>query len=519
MLKIITRPWAALRWALAVVFPMFAAPGATGVRTPTGRWAARLVLVGLVTVLLGLVNNWDRVGLRNWIVAVEPIDRIWLPLFGLCLYALVWLIWWLWHVLSLDVEPGSEFPDIDDAWARATDALAKAGIGLESTPLYLIFGQPPASEDALYQAGGIRPLVNQVPREPGAPIHVTANRDGIWVTCPGASAAGLLADARETRGADPYGVPEFTQNELKTIGAEGTLAIPDLLKRIDELKKHGPSRRAVDAEPQKARLAHLCRLIRRDRLGYCPINGVLLVVPVTAADPEQAPGQFATLCRTDLNVAFDVFRMRCPVLVLISEIDKLPGFPEMIERLPSKQLRRRVGQRFPLVPDVSADQIDSKIRGAVDWITETVLPGMVYALFRVETPGGEGVTDVLEGNSAILKFLTELREREGKLAELISSCCVTPSDEPLLFGGCYLAGTGADPATQQAFAEGVFKRLIEDQDLVSWTRDALESDRRDHTRARLASVALGILITLGALAATGQLAARYWSRPQEEATP
>jgi len=140
---------------------------------------------------------------------------------------------------------------------------------------------------------------------------------------------------------------------------------------------------------------------------------------------------------------------------------------------------------------------------------------MVYALFRTETPGGEGVTDVLQGNSAILTFLTELREREAKLVELISSSCLTHADEPLLFGGCYLAGTGNDPATQQAFAEGVFKRLVEDQDLVSWTADALQEDGRDHQRARVMSILLGILITLGALAAAGQIAYRFWGHPQE----
>lgn len=516
MIKLISKPWAALRWAFAVVFPMLGVSTPGGGRAAIGRWPARIALFSVVMVLLGLINNWERVGLRNWIISVEPIDRIWLPLFALCLYALMWLIWWLWHVLSLDVEPGSEFPDIDDAWARATDALAKAGIGLESTPLFLIMGQTPANEDTLYQAGGIRPMVNQVPREAGAPLHVTANRDGIWVTCPGASAAGLLTEAGEPQSADPYGVSEFTQNELKTIGADGTLAIPDLLKKLDELKhKERSPRRSLDVEPQKARLAHLCRLIRRDRGGFCPINGVLLIVPITAADPNQSSAQFATLCRTDLNTAFDVFRLRCPILVLVTDIDKLPGFPEMIERLPSKQLRRRVGQRFPLVPDVAEDQVESKIRSAIDWISETVLPGMVYALFRTETPGGEGVTDVLQGNSAILTFLTELREREAKLVELISSSCLTHADEPFLFGGCYLAGTGNDPATQQAFAEGVFKRLVEDQDLVSWTAEALHEDGRDHQRARVMSILLGTVITLGVLAAAGQIAYRFWGHPQE----
>ena len=46
-----------------------------------------------------------------------------------------------------------------------------------------------------------------------------------------------------------------------------------------------------------------------------------------------------------------------------------------------------------------------------------------------------------------------------------------------MFGGCYFAGTGHDAATQQAFASGVLMRMIkEDQDSVTWTEEAMDSD-------------------------------------------
>ena len=140
-------------------------------------------------LILGLINQPKFIGLTNWI-RNPTIGKIWLPLFGLCLYGLLWLGWWLYRILSLDVPAEeSEFPDIDRAWAQAMDALSRADIRLDSTPLFLVLGWNSGSEEAFFQAAGIKAKVNQVPRddEEVKPLHVTADRDGIWLTCPGAS--------------------------------------------------------------------------------------------------------------------------------------------------------------------------------------------------------------------------------------------------------------------------------------------------------------------------------------------
>ena len=70
-------------------------------------------------------RQYPLIGITNWIP--HPIiGRIWLPLFGLCIYMLLWLGWWLYRVLSLDVEPGvAGTPDIDRAWARRSGPWAE----------------------------------------------------------------------------------------------------------------------------------------------------------------------------------------------------------------------------------------------------------------------------------------------------------------------------------------------------------------------------------------------------------
>ena len=141
MIKLIAKPLEWLGWLWGLAFPMFSGAGAAEEKvSPAARWAGRTVLVLIGLLILGAINQAKFVGITNWIF--NPLIRkIWLPLFGLCLYILAWLGWWLYRILSLDVgSEVSEFPDIDRAWAQAMEALARADIRLDSTPLFLVLG-------------------------------------------------------------------------------------------------------------------------------------------------------------------------------------------------------------------------------------------------------------------------------------------------------------------------------------------------------------------------------------------
>ena len=45
-----------------------------------------------------------------------------------------------------------------------------------------------------------------------------------------------------------------------------------------------------------------------------------------------------------------------------------------------------------------------------------------------------------------------------------------------LLGGCYLGCTGRHPTQEQAFVTGVFPLLVDNQNFVAWTREALNED-------------------------------------------
>jgi hypothetical protein len=528
MSPIIAKPLDLLKRLFFLVFPMFGTAEAARAGDPATRWLGRIVLVGVVLAILAVINQAAMFGLSNVIRASAPwIGRLWLPLLALCLYVMLWLGWWLYRLLSLDIEPiGSEFPDIDRAWSQALEAVARADIALDSAPLFLVLGWPSVSDDDFYRAAGIKGPVRQVPGEPGAPLHVTANRDGVWLTLRGASLLGQYQEEGPGAGAALDEVmatmAEEAGDPFKTMGmgagAAATLRVEDFqatFKEAQERSRVARTRRVEDPDIHLARLRHLCRLIIRDRLGFCPINGVLVMLPI-GVDTRADLADLADACRKDLATAFDAFRMRCPVLALVCGLEQVEGFSELIERLPAEQVRKRMGQRFPLVPDLTAGEVPEKVQDAVEVVSGNLFPSMIYTMFQVESRGLEDVDEVLRGNIQLFRFLRGIVERGERMAHLVKDCIPSLRGEPVMFGGCYFAGTGRDSATEHAFASGVLMRMIkEDQDSVTWTEEALDQDA---TAARLLGrvrLVFIVIITLGVLAAAGLIAQRFLARPAD----
>jgi IcmF-related N-terminal domain len=517
MVKVIAKPLEFLKALWNLAFPMFAAgQAASAAHTPAG-WIARISLLAIVLVILAVINQADSFGLSSW-VSSPAIRRIWLPLFACCLYVMLWLGWWLYRVLSRDIEPvSSEFPDVDRAWSQALEALNREEIHLDAVPLFLVLGWPSKTESALFQAAGIKAHVKQVPSGVDEPLHVTANRDGIWLTCPGASLLGqynptVLGD----RSADVTlaGKTEDTGDPFKSIGiGQGggeTLRVEDFLASFKQAQAHAQARAAAkskqvsDRDSHLERLRHLAGLICRDRAGFCPVNGVLVTLPIATVDARSYAEEVAAACRADLIAAFGVFRMRCPVLVMICGLEDVPGFTEVVDHLPADQVRKRMGQRFPLLPDLPPAALPERIEGAVESITGGVFPPMVFTLFQIEAPNDENPEAVLRQNCQLFRFLSAMQGKAERLAHLVRDCLPKLPGDPLMFGGCYFAATGLNSANEQAFASGVLMRLIrEDQDNVTWTEETLHDDTSAWRQARLVKIALGLVIALGILAGIG----------------
>ena len=127
------------------------------------------------------------------------------------------------------------------------------------------------------------------------------------------------------------------------------------------------------------------------------------------------------------------------------------------------------------------------------------------------TEGWTRSTEVLKGNQQLFRFLGRTRERCDRLARLVRQCLPSLAGDRVMFGGCYFAGTGFDPQTEQAFASGVLVRLIQEQDNVSWTEEAMREDARFRHMARTARVVLGLVAGLLLVAILGLIGFRLFS--------
>jgi hypothetical protein len=539
----LTRLGAGLQALLGLILPVFGQVQAFRGQRARWRVVLHVALVVLITVVLALINNFT--DLHKFIQGRPFLAKMWLPGLFLLLYALAFLGRWF-YLLAIHWEEASDFPDIDEAWQEAMKELAEQRIDLTRVPVFLVLGRPagPAdeiTEDRLFSAARVQFQVQGVPRRP-APLHVYATRapgqEAVYVACGIAcrlgaqavwmSTAGTEVISQPAPGAEPEG--EFDPTKLTLVPKKGFAKKVQAIRA--EADKHGrtlsreemqeinrlygldqkdfvrlarrggaPTGTRQAAETLSARLAHLCRLIARDRQPFCPVNGILPVIPFTATDSREDASQTRADLAADLKSARAALKVNCPRYALVADLESVPGFCEFVKRFPAQQRAARLGQRFPLVPEVDPAAIPDQVDACARWVCRGVFPRWVYQFFRLETPGHEELAAVTDGNGALFRLMAQMDQRQENLGYVLQAG-MDASEGPALLGGCYVAGTGRD-ALEQAFVAGIFQRLLESQDLVTWTDETLAEDAFCHRWARRG---YGIL---AAVAAVGMAALAY----------
>jgi hypothetical protein len=530
--------WNLLKRIGRFLFPVLGK--ARGLWTPL-LWILHFLL--LIAVLVGLywLNQFFLLIPPEWVPVRFPFLRnSWLPVFVLILYLMAWVAWWLWRLLGSGEEV-EYFPDIEEAWAEAVYALAKQGIRLPDVPVFLVLGHPAEGEEILFAASRLN--LFSAPLAPGSPVRVYGNRDVVFVTCPQASLSDTLADLLEQQDVPepntsvpviPSGGSPDIDKTIPPVRGK-TRAIQMILRKAEQEGRtlndqekallaqltggpgnviseqpEGPPRAPILRAdlPQVAyiteRLKYLCRLIVRDRHPFCPINGILLVIPFAATDRDEEANASGWLYQKDLAAIRSIFQQHCPLFALVSDLERTPGFVEFLSQFEAEERRRRMGQRFPLVPDIKpgpqwAEEMAALIDSAVSWICHAVFPSWVYGLFRLEGPE-EDLSGVIHQNAQLFWLMSEMQSRKHRLSQILSQAIITPGwmgeeDRPVLFGGCYLAATGKDRSTQ-GFVPGVFSRLLEQQSAVCWTREALIEDANYHRYTQMGYLFLLTLIGL-----------------------
>lgn len=527
LLTLVALPWTALR--------------STHVG-PRLRWALHGVLLVAVLVGLGFANYF--LGFDALVRAPHSVLRlVWLPLIFALSYALAWLGWWLYRLSTAPPEP-AEFPDLDEAWQEATDALARAGMDWTSAPVFLLLGSPAGSEAALFHAAGLPLSVPQSPRSPEAPLHLFANSDGIYLSCPGAS---LLAEQAKILTAElplvssqSAGSPssdDLDQSAFRN-SHSAFLPVPDMgLKsqpwptenaawshshaesegnqavavldappapipaaanpamRADRDDRRRERLLALRHEDQleciSARLRHVCRTIVAVRKPYCPINGILALVPYAATEADDEANQAAILLERDLRTVRDATQVECPLVTLVCDLERDPGCREFLNRFPTEQRRRRLGVELPAVPPCDAEQRSRVIATGIHWICQVLMPRLIYRLLdapqATETDG-----PAQQGNVLLYRFLETIRDRHARLSRILTRALGSSQSPAWQLRGCFLAATGTDATREQGFLATLFPQLLAWQNDVSWSDAAANADVRYHRWTRWGYAGLGI---------------------------
>ena len=466
----------------------------------------------IALILVGLWFIGYLLGLDRYVRApVEALREVWLPLLFVLVYILIWLGWTLWKLLGPD-QLAADFPDIDKAWEEGVEALVQAGINLTDVPVYLVLGRPIGAEKALFNAAELKLQVKQVPRDSEAPLTVSANQDAVYVTCAGASllgryatllAGGSAAVLESARSAD-----EEARAESGPVGGErGDLATepkPATSVLVAEEEEDEPFPASPQARPsllkdteelerQTARLRYLCQRIARDRRPFCPVNGSLLLVPLSATDGETAVKETSTLAQGDLTAAREALQVQAPIFVMVCDMERAAGFGDFLAFFPEGQRRRYLGQQFPLAPDLDASARVRMVEKGVQWVGSVLIPSLVYKSWGVEGPERGAVEDVIARNVRLYRFLWDLRERQKRLGRILTRAVVMHTQGATMLGGCCFAATGRDRTREQGFAAAVFRLLNENQNFVAWTPEALAAESEYRRWTNFGYAALGIL--------------------------
>ncbi|HEV3339633.1 MAG TPA: type VI secretion protein IcmF/TssM N-terminal domain-containing protein [Pirellulales bacterium] len=419
----------------------------------------------------------------------------------------------------------SAFEDIDRAWNAGIAELERNGLDLTRLPLFLAIGSSgELHERKLFEASRLSLTIGPFPQGAAA-LHWYATDKAVYLVASEVGNLSKVATVGESvveeerkrqltpAPAAPVGAAPFNPHggtlEIKVPDLRETIATPP--PAAAPLPPPGPVGRPdyrgtmmlvgesvaasgatspgpaaldkmpirlsrEDREAQPLRLRYLCQLIRRARQPYCPINGLLTLLPYNVI---QRGGSDATEVQTsvqaDLATLTQSFRLRFPAIAVVTGLERESGFRELIRRVGFERARlQRFGKGFRVWDQATPEQL-----GALCLHACGAFELFIYELFREK----DSLTnpDKAPGNRKLYTLLCQIRrDFQKRLDRILADGYAHDSDRngrasPILFGGCYFAATGPNEATQ-AFTQSVFERLLEEQEELEWHPSILRED-------------------------------------------
>ena len=229
-----------------------------------------------------------------------------------------------------------------------------------------------------------------------------------------------------------------------------------------------------DVEEQIDRLRYVCRLLQRSRHPLCPLNGILVLLPWNGIQGAAANKELPEAMRRDLQTIREGSQLCCPVTALVTGLEAEQGFAELVRRVGVDRAKaNRFGRGFDHWTPPTAEHLEAlaahACRAFEDW---------VYDLFRQRDALGK------PGNTKLYQLLCRIRSQIHQRLQtvLINGVAADVGERnnagrPQLFAGCYFAATG-ESADRQSFVQSVLEKMIQLEEELEWTEDAVRRDRR-----------------------------------------
>jgi hypothetical protein len=88
--------------------------------------------------------------------------------------------------------------------------------------------------------------------------------------------------------------------------------------------------------------------------------------------------------------------------------------------------------------------------------------------------------------------------RSRRLGRLLGRLISLDQRGQIMLGGCFVACTGRDPKSEQGFVGGVLQLLIDGQNFVAWTPEAIRREATYRRLTTLGNLGAAVLAVLGA---------------------
>lgn len=242
-------------------------------------------------------------------------------------------------------------------------------------------------------------------------------------------------------------------------------------------------------------LAAVCHELAEVREPYCPINGVLVMIPLDAADNVETADHVGMRLEQDLATITAATETTISAQLVVCDLDQCEGSQAFLDRFPAAQRGRRLGASLPVTPASEPEAGPEAIDRTVRWICERLFPPLGIRLMRRDAGDRTMDRQHQNGNRQIHRLVHTMRMRRDGLSRMLRRAVVGTAGKVRL-RGCHLAATGPAGTNRQAFAEGLLPLILDIQNEVQWSPQRRRRDRQQ----RLAAAAIyAATITLTAL--------------------